>query len=772
MVLPLLAAALLWIWITQSSRPEDASSQPAKGPTFESPSAKGAVLAAREDEADRTYWAKEILAEKCGRVFETLWDSVNAATNKFAVIGLFAVPEITLPSWEMPQHLPHGIELVQSGGRGLVLSQDDWRKRLQGLEAEGWKIDNLEFRHIAFDTTTNGQPLQSRFYFAARLTRPVAELRAIVEGDLIVDWASPTAGEDLPSIKRIDASRLKAVYRAGAPFFEPVQVEEILPRERSSFIDPLILHDLDGDGLSEILLPGNNVIYHRQPSGQYLSKPLCRFPVDHITAALVADFVGDGFADLLCANYRGLYLFKGSRQGTFEEAPELAWPADPALKNAMALTCGDIDGDGDLDVFLGQYRVPTLAQVLRPFYYDANDGWPAHLLLNDGHGRFTDATETSGLAAKRARRVYCATLADLDGDGNLDLAVISDFAGLDLYRNDGHGHFTDATQQWVAQPHAFGMADALSDFNDDGRLDLLMIGMGSATADRLGHLGLWRPYSPEDRAMRPAMTFGNRLFLGRLGGGFEQSALGDSIARSGWSWGCSAFDLDNDGYPDLYVGNGLETKESVRDYESEFWLHDMFIGPELDDVTVSGYFMDKHSRTRGSGWSYGGYEKNRLYLNQAAQSFLEIGQLAGAALEQDTRNVVSDDLDGDGRVDLVATTLEAFPKPRQTLQIYRNRMPDSGHWIGFRFKEGIPGHSPVGAKITLAWDGHKAIRQLVAGDSHRSQHASTVHFGLGTVDRVGEAVIQWTDGSKTTLTNPIADRYHNPSRASEASAQH
>jgi len=110
----------------------------------------------------------------------------------------------------------------------------------------------------------------------------------------------------------------------------------------------------------------------------------------------------------------------------------------------------------------------------------------------------------------------------LDGDSHIDLMVVSDFAGLDLYRNDGRGHFTDVTPQWIAEPHAFGMGHILADFNADGRLDLPDDGDASPTVDRLDTLGLWRHYSTEDRLRRAAMTFGNRLHVARPNGGFEQ----------------------------------------------------------------------------------------------------------------------------------------------------------------------------------------------------------------------------------------------------------
>jgi len=207
------------------------------------------------------------------------------------------------------------------------------------------------------------------------------------------------------------------------------------------------------------------------------------------------------------------------------------------------LTCGDIDHDGDLDVWLGQYKVPYVRGQMPTPFYDANDGHPAYLLLNDGTGRFNDATDAAGLSKKRFRRAYSSSFADLDGDGDLDLCVVSDFAGIDLYRNDGSGRFTDVTRAWIDEPHAFGMSHALADFDRDGQLDLLMIGMNSPTVDRLDHLRLGRPGFESQGAMRSAMVQGNRLFLGNGKGKFTTAPFNPAIARSGWSWGCSAFDF-------------------------------------------------------------------------------------------------------------------------------------------------------------------------------------------------------------------------------------
>ncbi len=750
---------LLLLWLTHNSFPwEDSLNAPPH--ISGDPSGQGSRLEAREKAADNNVWRKEMLAQSCGRIFESLWDSVNRATNKLSVIASFPLGEIVLGQWPPPKILPHAIELYDPAHTGPSLSAAQWRQWIENFASDGWQLENIEFRHHRFDTDEQGQPWQSHFYVAARLNHSKRPERAVLEGDLIVDWETKRPGDMFPSLKRIDASHLNVKTRRGETPFQPILHQDITPPERSTYIDPLIVYDLDGDGVPEIILAGKNLVYRRRGEDRYEAEPLCRYPPESLTSAVIADFDGDGFADFLCANSQGLFFLKGSPQGTFDEPGRLAWPASPPLKNTMVLTCGDIDHDGDLDVFLGQYRVPTLGQVLRPYYYDANDGFPSHLLQNDGHANFTDVTAAAGLGQKRWRRIYTASLADLNGDGHLDLVVVSDFAGLDLYQNDGSGHFTDVTRQWVGEPHGFGMAHALADFNADGRLDLLMIGMSSPTVDRLEHLGLQRFYSAEDRQRRPAMTFGNRLYLGMANGGFEQTAVNDSIARSGWSWGCSAFDFDNDGFPDVYIANGLESKQSVQDYESEFWLHDIFVDEAIDDVSASRYFMGKFSRTRGGGWSYGGYEKNRLYLNQHGASFVEIGHLAGVALEQDSRNVIAEDLDGDGRVDLLVTTFEVWPQVKQTLQVYKNRLNDGGHWIGFHFREEGRGKSPAGAQVTIHYQGHNAIRQIVTGDSHRSQHANTVHFGLGAAARVELVEIRWINGPALSFSQLAADRYY------------
>jgi hypothetical protein len=708
---------------------------------------------------NETIWAPEMLAQECSRTVEFWWDTLNAASNKLASAAALAVGEVRIPGWLPAISSVHGIEIWSPSGEGTLLSSETWRLRLGALDRDGWRLVQTEFRQVGFEMEAQGRPAHSFFYFSAHLTNASRLYRASLEGELTIHWTPGShAGERL-AVRQVDASRIRLGTREGPPPFEEWLEETLTPPVNSSSVDPLIVHDLDGDGHPEVILAGLNRVYRLGGDGKFHASPLAANQPGLLSTALVADFSGDGVSDFLCLRHDGLILFPGSAAGRFDVPGIPVWEPPRDLVHAMGLTCGDMDSDGDLDVFLTQYKPPYDAGSMPTPCDDARDGLPSYLLRNEGGGLFSDATVGSGLEPKRRRRTYSASFCDLDDDGHLDLAVVSDFAGLDLYQNDGRGHFRDVTARWVVEPQALGMGHAISDFNADGRLDLLMIGMNSPTVDRLEYLGLWRPSPGLDRAARVRLTHGNRLWLSRPGSGFEQIGLNDSIAHTGWSWGCTAADFDNDGWPDVAIANGMESRGSVRDYESEFWLHDVFVGDSDDDPAAYLYFKDKVARTQGRGHSYGGYEKNRLLLNREGQSFQEVGHLFGVAIEEDSRNLVGTDLDADGRVDLVVTSYETWPRPRQTLRIFRNRLAGLAPWIGFRFHDGAG--SAMGAVVTLGCATGRAVRTVVTGDSHRSQHPATVHFGLGNRASTPRwAEIRWTSGETTRIANPQPGRYH------------
>jgi hypothetical protein len=326
---------------------------------------------------------------------------------------------------------------------------------------------------------------------------------------------------------------------------------------------------------------------------------------------------------------------------------------------------------------------------------------------------------------------------------------------VDVYENDGEGLFREVTTTWIDEPHNFGMSHVIDDFDGDGAMDFFVTGMGSTTARRLDALGLGPPDRPKHNRMRGIMGYGNRMYLSR-GGCFVEPSFRDQVARTGWSWGVTSFDFDNDGDRDIYVGNGHISGSSAQDYCSVFWRHDIYAGGSAPDAVLAQVFSDAH-RQFGQTGSWNGFEHNCLLMNNAGRGFDEIGFLMGVAYEFDTRGIVADDIDADGLVDLL---IVQRPVGRPAiLHVVRNRVAEPGNWIGVRLTD-EPHLATQGARVAVVAGMRTQVRQVVSGDSFNGQHAATIHWGLGRIDQVDRIEVRWPDGTVRALRQPSINTYH------------
>lgn len=719
-------------------------------------------LEAREAAAGSTAHSAALAAFRHEDVFLSVWGALNASVVPLALLADFDPGEVVLGTPSPAADAGHGLQSTAQRPPLRTLARDDWNRRLSEWRTAGWNASRLSIRQVRFTPGQADRGAESVFDLDVRLTNSLSHQLASLRGDLLVEWRTGTPDESAPTPARVRADQLVFLSQdaPAQPFATWFDID--LPSQPSITIDPVLSGDLDGDGLPELILVGAGRLIRRN-GDSFAVTPIQGIPPALTHAAALADLDGDGRLDLLVVADTGLFVLPG-RPGPepFGPARQL-WDASPTappgakrpLQHAQVLAVADIDHDGDLDVFLGQYKVPYQKGQFPTPYFDANDGFGNHLLRNDGAAGFHDITEASGLAPKANRRTYSASFLDLDADGAPELVVVSDFAGIDIHRNDGSGRFTDVSAGLGPARFLFGMAHAFADLNGDGRPDLYAVGMDSPTASVLDSLRIAR--APEDvRArLRGPMTAGNRTLLGDGRGGFQPAAWEPAIAHGGWAWGVAIADLDNDRSLDVLLANGHETFANPVDYERQFWLHDIYIGSSSNSAIADVYFRSARGRRVAGQQSYGGWQENVVFVGSPGAQFIEAGWFLGLAQPEDCRNLLAEDLDADGRLDVVVTTFEQWPKPRQRLVIHQNRMPATGHWIGLR----LPSQG-LNCQVAIRTPSGTLTRWNVVGDGYRTQSSLNLHFGLGSDAQVTGGTIRWADGTSTELTRLQIDQWN------------
>ena len=728
-------------------------------------------LEARERDVDRTVWAREIEAEAYEDSWIHLWDNLNRGTNPIAVWQSFFPGVPDLPEVRSHQALSWQIEEILLGSPSRTdpkQAASQWKALLEQWSQGGWRLERSEW-HLT-DQAPAQPPLHPRSTISFRL--PLYRLepieRVLITGHLEVDWETGDPPVAPIAIRVTDA---QVLHHAGPTAFQ-LRQESVLPPGDSQFGDPLLAIDWDGDGATDFITVGSHQVWRNQlaprpdagMSRQLVPEVLEFLPKAAVWAAAVMDVDGDGIADLILAGNAGLYFLPGKMGGGFvSESPRLVWSAPTPLRHPQVLAVGDIDGDGHPEIWIAQYKLPYLGGQFPTPYDDANDGFPAYLLHREtskGQVAYRDITAASGLAAKRFRRAYSASFIDLAQRGIADLIQVSDFGGLDLFHGDNSGHFSDFTESLGDKRHAFGMSHLIADFNHDGLPDVLMIGMNSPVAARLNRFALARSGSSASIASREAMTRGNRLFLSDNRNPGRWIPVEDPylkpLAETGWSWGAGWADFANDRQSELVVAAGHETQASALDYERQFWCHDIDVGTSTNDPVADFYFRSATGRRRASQASYGGWQYNSFVFQAATNHWIEAGWLLGLTFPADCRNLLVDDFDGDGRLDVVMLTEEAWPVPQRRLLVFHNELPNSGHWIGIRLDSNQ--QSAVGARVVVEDSAGLQTLWIVSGDGYRSQAASAAHFGLGTNELRG-VTVHWANGRTTRLEHPLLDRW-------------
>ncbi|MGJ8695338.1 MAG: CRTAC1 family protein [Verrucomicrobiaceae bacterium] len=738
---------------------------------------------------DASAFAEETEAGRHGNTVTALWDTLRADQDFPAVAEPYLPETVILPARFNFQNIgesPFGTisRHAPADTEKQTLDRNRFSAFLKSLKDSGWLLVESEWHHLSFKKAAAPEKsATSTFNITLHLENNSANhKRLILRGHIHTTWipANRQKKGESPKWLEVDASGLSALTREGTLPFKIIK--ELHAREINSLnserLHPVLVDDLNRDGLPDILLGGTNAILLNNGDLGFTPAKITAYAEPISSGAILGDFNGDGRVDILAADTLDLTLrlFAGKpldeigKKGPLFEGGRPCF--DAKLPATQAITAADIDHDGDLDIFLGQYRSPYQGGEVPEPFYDANDGYPSYLLLNDGKGQFTDITDSSGLGKKRHRRNYAASFADINADSHLDLILTSDFAGVDVFEGNGKGQFTDRTATWLTQPRLFGMTHVLADFDRDSRTDLFAVGMASTTARRLEGMNLGLAGEKKITAQRASMGYGNRIYFSKDDPSFAltEPAWAHDLAESGWSWGAAAPDLDNNGLRDLYIANGHVSGKSADDYCSTFWRHDIYTPlRKKDGQKWNTHFAKQLEPLVNYETSWNGYEHNVAFIQQAPNQFTNLSFLLGLSQEGDSRAVISTDLDRDGDMDLIITILEPGEETIHRLVIYENTIPagkaDTG-WIGIDLGGPDASPAPWNARVTITRaDGSKETSVVTTGGSFASQKPSAIHFGLGKATSVNALDITWADGTSRTLKNPAINKWHSVSPA-------
>jgi Flp pilus assembly protein TadD/peroxiredoxin len=524
--------------------------------------------------------------------------------------------------------------------------------------------------------------------------------------------------------------------------------------------------DYDNDGLDDFYVcqPAGlpNRLYRNRGDGTF-EDTTDRAGVgvlDNTACALFADFDNRGLQDLLVVCGTGPLLFRNQGNGTFALKPDAFRFATPPQGTFTHAAIADYDRDGRLDVYfclymyylgLDQYHYPAP-------YYDARNGPPNCLLHNEGGGHFVEVTAASGLNADNDRYSFSCAWGDSNSNGLPDLFVANDFGSSQLYRNNGDGTFTVASKEAHVEDVGAGMSCCWSDFDNDGHQDIYVPSMWESAGQRVSGQDRFHRDAPREiRNLYQRHARGNALYRNRGDGTFANIGHQAAVDMGRWSWSSDFWDVDHDGYADLYVTNGYISSQNREDLASFFWRQVVAKSPE--DASPSPAYergWNAINELIRSDHTWHGYARNILFANNRNGTFSEVSAVLGMDFLEDSRSFALADIDHDGRLEVILKNRNA-----PQLRILHNGMKDIGDSIAFRLRGHSSNRDAIGASITVKTRSLCQTKYLQAGSGFLAQHSKELHFGVGHPDAPLRATVRWPNGNSQEFENlPVNHRIH------------
>ncbi|NNC49554.1 MAG: VCBS repeat-containing protein [Flaviramulus sp.] len=507
--------------------------------------------------------------------------------------------------------------------------------------------------------------------------------------------------------------------------------------------------DINNDGLPDIYFSGNQV-----NDRLYLNKG--NFKFEDITkksrsarnpgwswGVTMADVNADGYLDIYISRNgesmnpedRKNQLYINNQDLTFTETALSYGLADAGFSSQAVFF--DMDNDGDLDM----YQVNQLPDARlfnryvsipksREIYYTDK-------LYRNDNGKYFDVSEQVGISRSLTYGLSVSA-SDFNNDGWTDLYVANDYEEPDfLYYNNGDGTFRNVINEKLKHISNFSMGTDTGDINNDGFMDLITLdmaaedhyrsktNMGSMSAETFNQMVL-------DGKHYQYMS--NTLQINSEGNSFSDIANMTGIAKTDWSWGGLLVDLDNDGWKDIIITNGV--KKDVRN-------NDFLTGLNATLATKSQDFYSMSKLAPSTPLA------NYVYHNKGNLSFEKVTEQWGFDAPSYSSGIAYGDLDNDGDLDVVTNNMEteAF--------VYENKA--TGNFLKVNLEGSEKNQFGYGAKAIIHHNGKTQVAENTVTRGYLSSMEPGLFFGLGKDVELDKVEVIWPDGKTNVFENVSAN---------------
>jgi enediyne biosynthesis protein E4 len=517
--------------------------------------------------------------------------------------------------------------------------------------------------------------------------------------------------------------------------------------------------DVNGDGLPDLYFTSN-----LGPNRLYINKGNYKFedvtdkagvagPPGWKTGVTMADVNGDGVLDIYVSavDYLGEHghnvLYINNGDGTFSDRTEQYGLSFSGYSTQAVFF--DYDGDGDLDMYLLNNSTHTERGIsLRPQRNVRNPRAGDRLYRNDG-GHFTDVSEQAGIYGGVEGYGLGIVVSDLNLDGCPDIFVTNDFQENDfVYINNCNGTFTESIAKSLGHTSRFSMGADAADFNNDGRPDLIVVDMlpeQQKILNTSANAESFNVFNMKVKAGYYPQYARNTLQLNRGDGRFSDIGYLAGVFATDWSWAPLFADLDNDGFKDLFITNGIYRRPNDMDYIS-------YVGNEAVQATLAHGITEMNLALLKKMPQIP--IANYAFHNNGNLTFTNMAEAWGLGQPGFSNGAAYVDLNNSGALDLVVNNVNA------PASIYRNhaREISKNHYLEVTLKGSGKNTGGIGAKVTLRNHGTTQLLEEMPTRGFESSVDPRLHFGLGSSARVDSLIVVWPDRRFQVLTNVAADQ--------------